>query len=102
MTNSVRARSGSRSRQACDIWRRAASVVLASLTTIAALAATVSYQYDELGRLRKVIYEDGKVTEYALDPAGNRTAVNTAVASMLQFSAATFSVGDAWSMATIT
>ena len=36
-------------------------------------AGRTVYQYDELGRLKKVIHENGKVTDYGFDPAGNRT-----------------------------
>jgi YD repeat-containing protein len=36
-----------------------------------------SYEYDALGRLRKVTYQNGAITNYTLDPAGNRTNVTT-------------------------
>ncbi|HTU65581.1 MAG TPA: Calx-beta domain-containing protein [Steroidobacteraceae bacterium] len=65
-------------------------------------AGTVDYQYDELGRLRKVIRDDGKVTDYSLDLAGNRTNVNTSFVALLQFSAPTYSVGESGGTATIT
>jgi len=41
----------------------------------AALADTVTYEYDALGRLTVVKYSDGSTVTYALDPAGNRTQV---------------------------
>jgi YD repeat-containing protein len=43
------------------------------------VATATTYHYDALGRLVRVIHDDGKVTDYALDPAGNRTTVATAV-----------------------
>jgi YD repeat-containing protein len=46
-----------------------------SLLAVAALANTVTYVYDALGRLQEVRYPNGNVVNYALDPAGNRTEV---------------------------
>ena len=45
--------------------------------SIAALthAATITYEYDKLGRLTKATYDNGVKTNYTLDQAGNRTAV---------------------------
>jgi YD repeat-containing protein len=37
------------------------------------------YEYDALGRLRKVTFANGAVTNYTLDNAGNRTNVTTTV-----------------------
>ncbi len=36
------------------------------------MADAVSYEYDELGRLKTVTHDDGVVVEYDYDPAGNR------------------------------
>lgn len=56
--------------------RRKVAAVLCSLgCAVSVLAATVTYEYDSLGRLTKVIHSDGSVVTYALDPAGNRTSV---------------------------
>jgi YD repeat-containing protein len=38
---------------------------------------TERYEYDALGRLRKVTFSNGAVTNYTLDNAGNRTNVST-------------------------
>ncbi|HTU65578.1 MAG TPA: Calx-beta domain-containing protein [Steroidobacteraceae bacterium] len=71
--------------------------------SVAALAATSTYTYDGLGRLVKVTTDDGKVTDYGLDAAGNRTGVTTVqTAGALQFTAATFTVGEAGPTASIT
>lgn len=58
-------------------WRRtfvlcAISLILASAP---ALADTVHYKYDALGRLIEVVYPDGTKITYSYDPAGNRTEV---------------------------
>jgi len=50
----------------------AACVVLACG---AARGATATYDYDALGRLTRVLYDDGKVAVYKYDAAGNRTQV---------------------------
>jgi hypothetical protein len=41
------------------------------------LAADTIYTYDELGRLSKVCYDNGKQLVYTYDQAGNRTQVVT-------------------------
>lgn len=40
---------------------------------------TESYEYDALGRLRKVTFPNGAITNYTLDNAGNRTNVTTTI-----------------------
>ncbi len=49
-----------------------AAIVLSCAT---AQAATATYGYDALGRLRSITSDDGKVVVYGLDAAGNRTQV---------------------------
>lgn len=39
-----------------------------------ALAGSVVYQYDSLGRLAKATYSNGVVITYSYDAAGNRTS----------------------------
>lgn len=50
-------------------------IVLLAGVFAAALADTVNYEYDSLGRLTKATYSGGSVINYTLDPAGNRTQV---------------------------
>lgn len=50
---------------------------IAVLTASAAFAGSVSYTYDNLGRLVKATYSNGTVITYTYDAAGNRTAVVT-------------------------
>jgi YD repeat-containing protein len=70
---------------------------------ITAASAGITYEYDNAGRLRKVTYDDGMVVTYGLDAAGNRTTVTKAQAGgSVQFTAATFSVGEGTSTVTIT
>jgi hypothetical protein len=59
---------------------RAALAACISLLSIQAPAATASYQYDALGRLRVVEYDTGKVAIYDYDNAGNRIRVVTGTA----------------------
>jgi YD repeat-containing protein len=40
--------------------------------TVVAPAATVGYEYDDTGRLKRVTYDNGTVVNYSLDASGNR------------------------------
>lgn len=51
-------------------------LILAAALAPLASAATTSYEYDALGRLRVVTHDNGNVTAYTLDAAGNRTQVD--------------------------
>ena len=56
--------------------RSGAISCLAFLATLAAAriaGATVSYTYDEIGRVTSITYDDGKRVAYSYDAAGNRT-----------------------------
>ena len=39
-----------------------------------AKAGSVAYEYDALGRLERIVYDDGTVIEFVYDAAGNRTS----------------------------
>jgi YD repeat-containing protein len=57
-------------------------VVLAAgvaLAPVVAWAANEVYTYDNAGRLITVDHGDGRTTTYSLDPAGNRTALQTSM-----------------------
>ena len=51
--------------------------VVALLGGGASYGAGVYYEYDDLGRLKSVSYDDGKQIDYELDAAGNRKTVKT-------------------------
>jgi YD repeat-containing protein len=69
--------------------------LLASQVSLA-LAQSVSYQYDEGGRLRQATYADGQTTTYTLDAAGNRTQlVSSQAPVILAVSAASATEGSA-------
>jgi len=55
--------------------RRAALLIVAATVSSVSSAATTGYEYDALGRLRQVTHDNGNVTTYTLDAAGNRTQV---------------------------
>jgi len=86
-------------------WRGALVGVLAAIAALASVAGTVNYEYDSMGRLRKVSHPDGKATDYKLDPSGNRTTVTTTGGTqggVLQFSSPTFTVSEGVTTASIT
>lgn len=79
------------------------AVTLALCVVTAAFGAVVSYEYDELGRLRKIYYDSGMSVTYELDASGNRKTVTSAMsAGDVQFTSATFSGGEAAGLRTIT
>lgn len=86
--------------------RLSASLGLALIGLVAATAAhsapgSVTYTYDDVGRLRNANYGCAS-TSYVLDSTGNRTSVQaTAGGSSLQFAAATYSVSEANASVTI-
>lgn len=42
---------------------------------------SVIYEYDEAGRLKKLVFDNDDEVEYQLDEAGNREEVETTIAS---------------------
>src|SRR3954463_5067785 len=64
-------------RSSSRLWPRWLLAMCAGFVALASVAGSVTYEYDQLGRLRKAIYPDGTVIVYSLDPAGNRTSVAT-------------------------
>lgn len=62
-----------------------------------ATGQTVTYEYDELGRVRSAVYADGTVLEYEYDAAGNRIFYNVTdvnATGTVQFSAPTYVVSE--------
>ena len=59
---------------------RPRNLALSSAVAVAIFAMApawaITYEYDELGRLVKVTYDNGKYVEYVYDAAGNRTLVS--------------------------
>lgn len=47
------------------------------VSTAHAATGSVSYVYDDLGRLVEVVYDDGTTIQYTYDAAGNREATIT-------------------------
>jgi YD repeat-containing protein len=46
-----------------------------------AASASVSYTYDDVGRIATAAYDDGTCVAYAYDPSGNRTAQTNSTSS---------------------
>lgn len=57
------------------------AVFSVALCTVPILFATDQYEYDNLGRLKKVTHDDGTTVEYAYDKTGNRTTAGEKVTS---------------------
>jgi YD repeat-containing protein len=53
------------------------AVALVLATFAHAASGSVSYVYDDLGRLVEVVYDDGTTITYTYDDAGNREATVT-------------------------
>ncbi|WP_349322769.1 Ig-like domain-containing protein [Asticcacaulis sp. MM231] len=52
-----------------------AGVCMLALLATPGLAGTLSYSYDDLGRVKRVTYPNGTVVDYSYDSADNRTQV---------------------------
>lgn len=57
-------------------------------------AASVVYEYDDLGRLKSATFDGATRVVYVLDDAGNRTQVSTLTGGALRLSASSNSVGE--------
>jgi YD repeat-containing protein len=57
--------------------RRVILAVVAMFISATGAFAGVAYTYDDLGRLTKAAYDNGKEIDYSYDPAGNRGSVVT-------------------------
>ena len=51
----------------------AVTAVMAAISSGPAWAGSITYAYDELGRVKRVTYPTGAIIEYSYDPNGNRT-----------------------------
>ena len=74
------------------------------LSVTAPFAGSARYGYDELDRLKWTQYEDGTVISYDYDQVGNRTAKNTYMSNVTNFTitATTFGSGTVIPSGTIT
>lgn len=94
----MRARRALRAR--CRIGVHAMAIGMAVAAPLAGLAQTpetITYQYDDAGRLKSADTSLGAHVDYQYDPAGNRTGVNTALAAAsgtLQLTASSWSVAE--------
>lgn len=93
-------------------WRYATLCAAGTLVAVAlgvtehrALAQTVTYEYDNLGRVSSAAYADGTVIQYSYDAVGNRTVYTvsrpTAVGA-LQLASAAASVSEGGAGVTLT
>ena len=84
-------------------WRRGAVMLLGAFLSVAAVAASVTYEYDEVGRLKAVVFADGTRVDYSLDGPGNRKNVNTVVVGpgSLQFAAGAYPATEGGAAVTV-
>jgi YD repeat-containing protein len=74
----VRRRNNVHSRKIALVFATALCLNTILLVAAHAASGSVTYVYDDLGRLVEVVYDDGTVIEYTYDAAGNReTTVTT-------------------------
>lgn len=66
-----------------------------------AQAASVVYEYDELGRLKTATFDGAKRVVYGLDAAGNRTQVSTFTGGALRIALSSYSVSEAGGTVTL-
>jgi chitodextrinase len=87
--------------------RRVSALLLGILLATTVSASSVTYTYDELGRLKLTTYDNGAGTTYTLDATGNRKVVATvpptpvqAPTSVTVTAASATSLNLSWSAAT--
>jgi Calx-beta domain-containing protein len=89
------------SRLARDMLRHAARLLFALPAVV--LAASVTYQYDNLGRVKAVVYDDGTRSDFVFDSTGNRTSVTSSgPTGSVQLTAATASIAENGGSLTVT
>ncbi|MQA65948.1 MAG: hypothetical protein GEU76_08610 [Alphaproteobacteria bacterium] len=59
----------------------AASTLALFLLISESMSASVSYTYDELGRVRTALYDNGLCVAYAYDANGNRTSQSNTIST---------------------
>lgn len=66
----------------------------AATSSLGQTAGSVTYEYDDAGRLKGGTFSDGPVVQYQYDPAGNRTTMTTTVGVPAQLSIALASASE--------
>ncbi|MGH8129703.1 MAG: Calx-beta domain-containing protein [Steroidobacteraceae bacterium] len=77
-----------------NAWRRRIALLGVVLLLSQAQAASVVYEYDQLGRLKTATFDGAKRVAYGLDAAGNRTQVSTFTGGALQIALSSYSVNE--------
>lgn len=72
---------------------RIVKLVATLLATGIATAGTMTYTYDELGRLKEA-NQNGQVTVYAYDAAGNRTSTSTPPTGTVQLTGSSYNIPE--------
>jgi YD repeat-containing protein len=78
------------------IRHRAARILISLLLVlpVVVLATTITYTYDNLGRLKTATQDNGNQTGYTYDAAGNRQAGTSFAPGTVQFASTSYSVNE--------